>query len=175
MNMPDADPHERFLKLFLDSEREIFRYVAVFVPCVADAQDIVQQTAVALWRKFDEYDPARPFAPWACRFALNEARHFMRQNARWHAFLNDELAAELHRRREELEFDARFVHLSRCLQKLPPEQRTLLEAYYYRGEAVEEIAGARGRSSEAVYKVLQRVRQALKQCIARAVAAEGTA
>ena len=36
------------------------------------AHDIVQQTAIALWEKFDAYDPAQPFTPWACRFALNK-------------------------------------------------------------------------------------------------------
>ncbi|MBC7911970.1 MAG: hypothetical protein H7Y30_15790, partial [Pyrinomonadaceae bacterium] len=40
---------QRFLSLFLRSEREIFRYVAALVPNVADAEDIVQQTALALW------------------------------------------------------------------------------------------------------------------------------
>ena len=39
---------QRFLLLFLRSEREIFRYVAALVPNVADAEDIVQQTARAV-------------------------------------------------------------------------------------------------------------------------------
>ena len=46
---------QRFLSLFLRSEREIFRYVAALVPNVADAEDIVQQTAIALWEKFDAF------------------------------------------------------------------------------------------------------------------------
>ena len=61
---------QRFLSLFLRSEREIFRYVAALVPNITDAEDIVQQTAIALWEKFEAYDPTQPFTPWACRFAL---------------------------------------------------------------------------------------------------------
>ena len=34
------------------SEREILRYMAARVPTFADAQDIVQQTAVVLWEKY---------------------------------------------------------------------------------------------------------------------------
>ena len=34
------------------SERKILRYVAALVPTIADAQDIVQQTAVVLWEKY---------------------------------------------------------------------------------------------------------------------------
>ena len=55
---------QQFLSLFLRSEREIFRYVAALVPNLADVDDIVQQTAISLWEKFDAYDPARPFTPW---------------------------------------------------------------------------------------------------------------
>ena len=78
-----AEAQQRFLSLFLRSEREIFRYVAVLVPNVTDAEDIVQQTAMALWEKFDAYDPGQPFTPWACRFALNKARQWIERRQRW--------------------------------------------------------------------------------------------
>src|SRR5947207_7903177 len=86
---PDSPRHfgdqtaaqQRFLSLFLRSEREIFRYVAALVPNVADAEDIVQQTALALWEKFDAYDPSQPFTPWACRFALNKTKQWV--EGRW--------------------------------------------------------------------------------------------
>ena len=45
----NAAAQQRFLSLFLRSEREVFRYVAALVPNVADAEDIVQQTALTLW------------------------------------------------------------------------------------------------------------------------------
>ena len=92
---------QRFLSLFLRSEREIFRYVAVLVPNVTDAEDIVQQTAMALWEKFDAYDPRQPFTPWACRFALNKARQWIERRQRWQALLDRGLADELMERRQE--------------------------------------------------------------------------
>ena len=73
---------QRFLSLFLRSEREVFRYVAALVPNVPDAEDIVQQTALALWEKFDAYDPTQPFTPWGCRFALNKAKQWMERRQR---------------------------------------------------------------------------------------------
>lgn len=54
----------------------------VLVLNVSDARDIVQEAAVALWEKIDQYDPDKPFAPSACRLALNEARMFLRKQAR---------------------------------------------------------------------------------------------
>ena len=41
-----ARAQQQFLALFIRSEREIFRYVAALVPNIADAEDIVQQTAL---------------------------------------------------------------------------------------------------------------------------------
>ena len=124
---------QRFLSLFLQSEREVFRYVAALVPCVADAEDIVQQTAVALWENFESYDPARPFTPWACRFALNKARQWIERRQRWQALLEGGLAEELMQRREALrpELEVRLRNLEGCLGKLPDDQRSLVVGYYY--------------------------------------------
>jgi RNA polymerase sigma-70 factor (ECF subfamily) len=161
---------QRFLSLFLRSEREIFRYVAVLVPNVADAEDIVQQTALALWEKFDSYDPSQPFTPWACRFALNKARQWMERRQRWQALLEGGLAEELLQRREELrpEIEGRLGHLEGCVGKLPAEQRSIVEGYYYQRTGIETLAERTGRTVEATYKALQRIRTALQICVENA-------
>ena len=165
---------QRFLSLFLRSEREVFRYVAALVPNVADAEDIVQQTALALWEKFDAYDPTQPFTPWACRFALNKSRQWIERRQRWQTLLAGGLAEELTRRREELrpEMERRLAHLERCLDKLPGEQRALVEGYYYRRTGIEALAGESNRTVEATYKLLQRVRHALQRCVENAAQQE---
>ena len=168
---------QQFLSLFLRSEREIFRYVAALVPSVADAEDIVQQTALALWEKFDAYDPTQPFTPWACRFALNKTRQWLERRQRWQALLEGGLAEELAQRREELrpELEARLKHLERCLNKLPAEQRALVEGYYYHREGIEKLAENSSRTVAATYKTLQRVRVVLQSCIENAARPEGIA
>src|SRR5215470_16876701 len=129
---------QRFLSLFLRSEREIFRYVAVLVPNVLDAEEIVQQTAMALWEKFDAYDPRQPFTPWACRFALNKTRQWIERRQRWQALLDGGFAEE---------------------------QRMLVVGYYYDRTTIETLAQRSGRSEAATYKMLQRIRHALQLCV----------
>lgn len=167
---PSEDPiaaQQRFLSLFLRSEREIFRYVAVLVPNVTDAEDIVQQTALALWEKFGAYDPSQPFTPWACRFALNKARQWIERRQRWQTLLEHGLAEELAQRRQELqpEFERRLQHLDRCLGRLPPAQRSLVQAYYYERTDVDSLAERTGRTVGATYKMLQRIRRSLQICM----------
>jgi RNA polymerase sigma-70 factor (ECF subfamily) len=175
---PDSTRHsedknaaqQRFLSLFLRSEREIFRYVAALVPNVADAEDIVQQTALALWEKFDSYDPNQPFTPWACRFALNKTKQWIERRQRWQALLDGGLVEELAQRREQLrpEIEMQLKHLEGCFNKLPAEQRSIVEGYYYRRDGIEKLAEQSGRTVAATYKTLQRIRQALQTCIENA-------
>ncbi len=158
---------QQFLSLFLRSEREVYRYVAALIPNVTDAEDIVQQTAIALWEKFDAYDPGQPFTPWACRFALNKARQWIERRQRWQALLDHGLAEELAQRRQELqpEFERRLKHLEGCLGRLPEGQRSLVEGYYYERASIETLARRSGRSEAATYKMLQRIRHALQICV----------
>jgi RNA polymerase sigma-70 factor (ECF subfamily) len=170
-----AAAQQRFLSLFLRSEREVFRYVAALVPNVADAEDIVQQTALTLWEKFDSYDSSQPFTPWACRFALNKALHWIERSQKWQALVAGGLAEELANRRQELrpELERRLRYLDGCLNKLPPEHRTLVDGYYHRRTGIEALATGSGRTVEATYKMLQRVRHSLRACIETALGQEG--
>jgi len=175
-NDSSAD-QQRFLSLFLKSEREIFRYVAALVPNVSDADDIVQQTAITLWEKFDSYDPERPFTPWACRFALNKTRQWIERRRRWQVLLDNGLAEELAQRREELrpELEVRLSQLEGCLGALPEEQRVLIEGYYFNRDDVEQLASRSGRTVAATYKMLQRIRHSLQVCIEGALERKGLA
>ncbi len=124
--------------------------MAALVPNVTDAEDIVQQTVLVLWEKFEAYDPGLAFMPWACRFALNKTRQWLERRQRWQTLLENGLAEELALRREELrrDLDRRLGHLEGCLGKLPGEQLSLLEGYYYQRDGIEKGGdgfGANGR------------------------------
>lgn len=165
---------EQFMRLFLETERELLRYVMALIPNPSDARDVVQETAVALWRAVEKYDPSRPFGPWACRFALNEARLHLRSEARRRVQLEEDVAELLDARRVELAkpLDTRREHLRDCLERLPEDQRELVRDYYFNDEKIEHLATRIGRGTEAVYKSLQRIRQTLHHCIERKIHAQ---
>ena len=166
--------HEQFIRLFLQAERELLRYVMVLVPNTADARDIVQETAVALWEKIDQYDAQKPFAAWASRFALNEARMFLRTQRRRTRYLADDVVELLQhaRLRRADGLDERRAFLGECLDNLPPDQRELIRAQYFDEMRANELSERFGRSVEAVYKALQRIRRKLHDCIEHKMAAE---
>jgi RNA polymerase sigma-70 factor (ECF subfamily) len=159
--------HDDFLRLLLKSEREIMRYIMAIVPQAGDAQDVFQDTAVALSKQIDKYDPSKPFTPWACGFAANKAKEHLKRAGRWNGFLNEDIASMLLARREELapELDQRIVPLRDCLGELTKNNRRLIEKYYFDQASVEEVAEEVGRSVAATYKSLQRIRAGLMECI----------
>lgn len=174
VDLPQTSPasalnHPQFMRLFLQSERELLRYIMALVPNLNDARDILQDTAVALWQAMDKYDPQKPFTPWACRFALNLTRQFLRTEARRNRRFTEEVTELLEQRRAELapDLDARRSFLSDCLNQLPREQRDLIQGYYFDEESIAHLGAKLQRGSEAIYKALQRIRATLHQCLER--------
>jgi RNA polymerase sigma-70 factor (ECF subfamily) len=94
-------------------------------------------------------------------------KEFLRRSRKWQALLEGDLADELVRRRESLraDLDRRLAYLADCLDKLPSHQRAVVVGYYYERQPVESLATTSGRTMEAIYKSLQRIRQALLECV----------
>ena len=171
----DIDDHERFTRLLLESEPVMLRSILVVVPNRADAREIMQETAVALWRQFASYDAKRPFVNWAMGFSRIETRRFLARQKR-RAQLSEQAMEVLGR---ELEGDTSFAgaierHLATCMQKLTEKQRGLIQGYYHENRDVEWLAEHGGRTVEAVYKAIQRIRRDLQDCIERQLKKELT-
>ncbi|HAB15074.1 MAG TPA: hypothetical protein DCE44_01365, partial [Verrucomicrobiales bacterium] len=94
---------------------------------------------------------------------------------KWLALLDGNFAEKLARRREEMrpEIEAQLRRLEGCLGRLPEDQRSLVEGYYYRREEIANLAGQSGRTVTATYKALQRIRQALQNCLEQTLEPEG--
>ena len=157
------------MRRFVESEPEILRYILATIPSLPDARDILQNTAVALWKKMGDYDPEVPFTPWACRFASLEIRAFLRKEKRHRRWLDEDVAnqLQLHQLQQQAAKQPGDMlnRLRDCLRRLPDLQRRILTQYYFEEEGVEGIAATTNRSVEAIYKVLQRSRVALHHCL----------
>ena len=176
--MPDQenrDSQARFVQLFMSHEKQIFRYILSMMPHSQDAQDVLQETAIALYNKIDDYDPSRPFAPWAFRFAYHMTLKHREKSTRWHRFLDDDLMKEIASRQAMLvpELDQRREYLKECLAEVPEGKRSMLTDYYFEEETVDVIAERQQKSVEATYKALQRLRKSLLRCIQSKMHARG--
>ena len=63
--MSASDKTEQFVQQLAENQNRLYGYVYSLVGDHAQAADVVQETNMVLWRKLDEFDPQRPFLPWA--------------------------------------------------------------------------------------------------------------
>ena len=63
----ETDRHRDFLRLFASHEPAIRAYVRRLVPLRADADDVMQDVAVVLWEKFEEFREGGDFRAWGLR------------------------------------------------------------------------------------------------------------
>ena len=165
---------ERFAQLLATCQRRVFLYALGLVHNAADAEEILQETNLVLWRKFDQYRPGTNFAAWACRIAHYEVLKFRERRAREERVFSSEfveaLAVESVGAMDLL--DARRDALVRCLGKLNKRDRQLVTRRYQERATTRSVATVLGRSVQGTRKALHRIRMALLACIQRTLAAE---
>ena len=169
----DADAESAFVTGLVASQRRIYSYIAALVPAPGDVEDVYQQTCLALWRKRDQFDPARAFFPWACGFARNEVFKYVKASRSFRVHLSEELLETLAAEQDaDTLVEARRRALDGCLAKLETRQRSLLERCYQGLETIKIVAGEMGISPAALTMRLQRIRHAVVKCVEKAIASE---
>lgn len=158
---------DAFVRLLGQNQRRIVMYVMSLVPNWTDAEEIVQETNLVLWREFGQFELGTNFAAWACKVAFHQVLAWRKKRQRDRlqfspAFL-EAVAAETSALSDVLE--ERSAALAGCIEKLPAAQRDLLRLRYSEGQGIEAIAERLDRTTEAVYRALSRIRHALHECV----------
>jgi len=156
-----------FVTLYASSQRRIFAYIRSQVLSATDADDVLQDTSEVLWRKFADYRPGTDFTRWACRIARLEVLTYHRHHKRLLSIFSDEVADAIGEKVLELSDTAtlRAEALPDCVQRLPLRDREVLNLRYQSNQSVAQIARRIDRTESAVYKSLQRIHDALYECI----------
>jgi RNA polymerase sigma-70 factor, ECF subfamily len=170
---------DEFVRRFVRSQQDLYAYILSLVPNTADAQDILQETAIALWGKADEYRLDEPFMPWAARFAWFQVRKFRMYRARRHrrvVALSDDAVAALaaeHSAMTDGSGVSRGSLLDQCMEQLGDDDRLLLRQRYDLRASIRKVAQDRGVEPAQLYKRLARIRQVLVECVDRAFDKQG--
>ena len=169
---PD-DQGEVCLRTLAEHDRWLAAYVYSLVSRAADADDILQECKVTLWKRFATFTPGTNFRAWARTIALHQVLNYRRAEQRRPWSTTDRefieaVAGEIERRGDQL--DRQADGLRHCLRKLPEPHRAIVVSRYYEERSIDEIAAQSGRTTEAVYRLLSRIRAVLNDCIQRQLA-----
>jgi len=166
MNSFSPDRVDRFMSLLVSHQGRLYQYVRMLMPRSQDVDDVLQQTFLVMWRKFDESYATESFYAWATRIAYLEVLK-ARQSRREIPLLDDAVLEQLvAEEAREPDFLANLkTLLEACLDKLSPPDRELIERRYQPGVTVASLAQELGRPVNSVSKSLGRIRHSLWKCI----------
>jgi RNA polymerase sigma-70 factor (ECF subfamily) len=158
---------EEFAALFGAHQRAVVLYLSSLLPTQADVDDVLQESSVVLWREFSTFQTGTNFRAWAFRVAFNQVRAWRKRQQRDRLLFSEEflsaIAEELNAEHDY--FERRLQLMSQCLESLPPRHRELLALRYHHGLSVDVLAEKFGKSIDAVYRLLSRIRSAVHHCI----------
>ena len=146
---------EEFLLLAGKYKDTVFRVALNALKSPQDADDIVQEALLRLWKRSKPFESEVHAKHWLIRVALNLCKNVFRAPWRRHVPLEElETAAVF----DTPEQSALFAEV----MALPEKYRTVLYLFYYEEYSVEEIAELLDVSQSVVTTRLSRARQALK-------------
>jgi len=92
------DRMAEFVELYSSHYPRLQFYIMAMLPTANDASDVLQETSLVLWRKFDTFQSGTNFFAWACKIArLQALKHRERQGRTGQLFelsVLEKLAAE---------------------------------------------------------------------------------
>ena len=167
MTPAENESHDSFLRSFTANELSIRAYVRRLVPTLSDADDVMQEVSVVLWKKFEDFREDGDFRAWAFGVARYAALGWRRDKARDRLVLDENVVVKL--ATETIDHEAHLVRqreaLEQCLQRVQPQQRELLMQVYDPDLRIQDVASNSGRSVSGFYQWLHRVRRMLLDCI----------
>lgn len=169
MHRNDTDS-EDIIRQVTQRQRQLYSYIFSLLLNADDAQEVLQETNLALWRKRDEIHDVANFPAWACRVAYYEVLAFRKRAARDKLVFSfdDELLASLANEAEGTPWqDSRGAQLQACLRTLSHQSRELLQLRYATSLSVDEMSAKLGRSAAAISQALYRIRKRLLDCVTR--------
>jgi RNA polymerase sigma-70 factor (ECF subfamily) len=169
------DSHEQFVALLAKHERVLRAYIRSAVRRPEDVDEVMQNVSIVAWRKFDSMTDTEGFASWASVIARYEILKFQRSCARDRLFLNEDLASRIleENEREIGAVPSRLDLLEQCLSRLPERSRELVLQSYAPGRSIQGIALRMGKSPDALYQLLRRIRLELMRCVEQRLGQEG--
>ncbi len=152
---------EQFTSLAKKHMDMVFRLAFSYLRSREEADDVVQNVLLALWRTDKRFASAEHVKAWLIRVTVNECKKVLRSPWR----KREDLAAY----ENALEFqDERDRALYDAIMALDAKYRTVIVLYYYEGYSIAETAKLLGIPAPTAGTRLARARERLKDMLTEA-------
>ena len=167
---------QEFLKLLAANYQRINSYIFCNVPNQADSEDIMQETMVLMWEKFNEYNPGTNFAAWALTIAKYKILSYKRDKSRNRIHFDDnvvELIEDVSRAKQTKDnMPDKIGAMKKCIEKLPGNERKIIQLKYAKGFSNDKLSSSLEISIPTIYRRLTKIYLNLLICINKSLNTE---
>jgi RNA polymerase sigma-70 factor (ECF subfamily) len=165
---------EQFVTLHAKNHHRVSAFVHMLVPNWQDAEEIVQDTFMILWKKIDEFDPATEFFSWAARVAQYEVLNYRSRKQRAMQMMDPSMIEALAATVIEIKDDTseRQEALAKCVQELPTKERQILSLRYREGGSISVVSETFGLTTAHMHRQLRKIRERLLRCVRLRIATQ---
>ncbi len=147
----------------------LYWHIRGFVDSHEDADDLVQETFLKVWKALPSFRGDSGYFTWIWRIATNEALGYLRRRRVRAALQFESLDARAERVIDSdpwFSGDAAERELSKVIASLPDKQRSVFIMRYYEDLSYEEISSITGTSvgglKASYFQAVQKVRDRIK-------------
>lgn len=167
---------QEFIRVLSGGQLRIYTYIMAVVANRNDADDIMQQTMLMMWQKFDTFEPGTDIVAWGiaiARYLIMEFRRKQKKDSRIR--FSERTFVELEREAKgRLEDTEDYVKsLRHCVEKLSSRDKTLVDLRYEQGVTVKDISIRMSRTVQNVYYHLSRIHSLLLACVRGSIESGG--
>jgi RNA polymerase sigma-70 factor (ECF subfamily) len=170
----DQSPEGEFVQLFTRYQRRLYVYILAQVHNPVEAEEVLQETNLVIWRKSQQFQAGTNFFAWSSRIASYEMLKYRERRRKDKLHFSEQfleaVSQEVVDSEDQLEERRKALHA--CLGKLRPRDRELIRQRYASGKNGKVVAEVLGRPANSVYQSLGRIRRTLLECINRRLAVE---
>ncbi len=163
---------ELFASLLDGNRKRIFGFILSLVPNLSDADDLLQETVLIMWRKFDQFEADKCFATWGVGIAYNKILQFRRSQSKLNLPISDEAFEKISEKADIINIPLNDTSdaLEVCIKKLNSKDQALINLKYDHKEKIKDISDIVKRSADSLYKDFSRIHNMLRICIDRQLA-----
>ncbi len=158
--------------LYNDHSKLVYNLALQYTQNTEDAEEIVQDVFVKVFKKFDTFEHQAHVQTWIYRITINTSLDFLKAKKaqkRFAIFSRDEKVIErlsnFSHPGVELENRESFKELFRHINSLPEQQRTILILLKIEQKSQKEVAEILKISPKAIESAFQRAKYNLKKMI----------
>ncbi|MBQ8575632.1 MAG: sigma-70 family RNA polymerase sigma factor [Clostridia bacterium] len=148
--------NEDFIEAVKRNNQRIYLIAFSFTKSKTDAEDILQNVFLKLWKFPNEFENEIHLDKWLTAVCVNESKNYLKSPFRKKSMVYFEENVQ-----SELE-STKNLDLFNAVMSLPKKERAVIHLFYYEDMTVKEIAEVLKIKESAVKTRLHRARKSLK-------------